>query len=82
MVLTSCSVVSVSIGLSLSFFSLLCALRVFFASCLFFLFLEYDCYDIYRLSIYSLYILIKKSSSTPFPQVWVFVVVVKALPYG
>src|SRR6478735_2949144 len=59
MVLTSCSVVSVSIGLSLSFFSLLCALRVFFASCLFFLFLEYDYHDIYRLSIYSLYILIK-----------------------
>ena len=59
MVLTSCSVVSASIGLfSFLFFALVCSASVFcFLSLLFVL--EYDYHDIYRLSIYSLYILIK-----------------------
>src|SRR6478752_6094792 len=60
MVLTSCSVVSVSIGLfSFLFFALVCSASVFCFLSLLFLFLEYDYHDIYRLSIYSLYILIK-----------------------
>src|SRR6478735_1005621 len=60
MVLTSCSVIGVSIGLfSFLFFHSCVPCECFLFLISSFLFLEYDYYDIYRLSIYSLYILIK-----------------------